>query len=276
MTPKTVKRQLEKKLSLEEKILDQSPWKEKMKELINTAQVCSSTINGVYLVGIIAETYNLQDIYEQEPVVSKSTKKEKAKQPASETTANASNDDEKAGTKRKAKGKKSSEIVHSDSELESNGTDNDSIDEDAPPSKKSKSKKTTAKKTAKAESKSEETIKRLKSYINKCGVRKIWSKELAGCETANSQIARLQSILRDLGVEGRPTVEKCEKIRSERELKAEIDSLSRDNILALEKRATRSVVPPVDAVEDTTEEVEEAKKNDLDLTFLGDQSSDSD
>jgi hypothetical protein len=28
------------------------------------------------------------------------------------------------------------------------------------------------------------------------------SKELAGCETANAQIARLQSILRDLGIEG--------------------------------------------------------------------------
>ncbi|KAI8582206.1 hypothetical protein K450DRAFT_227897 [Umbelopsis ramanniana AG] len=237
MTPKTVKRQLEKKLSLEEKILDQSPWKEKMKELINTAQ----------------------DIYEQEPAAPKSTKKENAKHPASETISNASNDDEKAGSKRKIKGKKSSEIVHSDSESESNETDHESIDEDAPPTKKSRTKKTATKKTAKptdGESKSEETIKRLKSYINKCGVRKIWSKELAGCETANSQIAKLQSILRDLGVEGRPTVEKCEKIRSERELKAEIDSLSRDNILASEKRATRSVVPPVDAVEDTTEEVE--------------------
>ena len=39
-------------------------------------------------------------------------------------------------------------------------------------------------------------------------------------------------------------------------MKAEIDSLSRDNILALEKRATRSEVPAEEAVEDTTEEVE--------------------
>jgi hypothetical protein len=51
-------------------------------------------------------------------------------------------------------------------------------------------------------------------------------------------------------------MEKCEKIRADRELKAEIDSLSRDNILLSEKRATRSLVPAVDEIEDTTEEVE--------------------
>jgi hypothetical protein len=130
-------------------------------------------------------------------VALKSTKKEIAKHSTSDTNSNASNDDVKAGSKRKVKGKKSSEIVHSDSESESKETDDDSIDENAPPTKKSRAKKAAAKKaptvgnsvqifkllldsyhfcpqTTDAESKSDETIKRLKSYINKCGIRKIW------------------------------------------------------------------------------------------------------
>ncbi|KAH8554589.1 hypothetical protein BGW37DRAFT_517120 [Umbelopsis sp. PMI_123] len=257
MTPKMVKRQLEKKLNLEEKILDQSPWKEKMKELINEAQ----------------------DIYEQQPVELKSTKTKSAKLSANETTSNTSNEDGKTESKRKDKNKRSSEIMHSDSGEDSNDSSDSRSATDDRPAKKMKVGRAATKrapKTTDAGTKSDETIKRLKTYINKCGVRKIWSKELADCETANSQIVRLQTILRGLGVEGRPTMEKCEKIRADRELKAEIDSLSRDNILLSEKRATRSLVPAVDEIEDTTEEVEEAKKNDLDLTFLGDQSSDSD
>ena len=136
--------------SLEEKILDQSPWKEKMKELINDAQVCQVKSDSVYKwLPLQLKRTIPQDIYEQEPVASKSTKKEGAKQSASEATSNASNDDAKSGSKRKVKGKKSSEIVHSDSGSESKETDDDSIEEDAPPAKKSKAKKTATKKTPK-------------------------------------------------------------------------------------------------------------------------------
>jgi hypothetical protein len=89
-------------------------------------------------------------------------------------------------------------------------------------------------------------------------------------------------------------LEKCEKVKSERELKAEIESLSTDNILETKKRNASSAAPISEDAEEIADEVEvkiwtehmhwkgsnalyqEAKKNDLDLSFLGDQSSDSD
>lgn len=95
-------------------------------------------------------------------------------------------------------------------------------------------------------------------YINKCGVRKIWQKELADCKTYKDQINKLKSILEDLGVEGkmmiqglrsitenlstgkgRPTLEKCQKVKAERELQAEIASLDKSNILADERSSRR-------------------------------------
>ncbi|KAF7726566.1 hypothetical protein EC973_008611 [Apophysomyces ossiformis] len=140
----------------------------------------------------------------------------------------------------------------------------------------------------------EETIKRLKSYINKCGVRKVWAKELKDCKTSKSQINKLKSMLEDLGVHGRPTIEKCQKVKAERELKAEIESLDTSNILAEDKggRSTRSHGSKrkrrVITDEDEDDETESKKKKgdneegddesmggELDVSFLGDQSSDS-
>ncbi|KAG0166575.1 hypothetical protein DFQ28_011516 [Apophysomyces sp. BC1034] len=145
----------------------------------------------------------------------------------------------------------------------------------------------------------EETIKRLKSYVNKCGVRKVWAKELKDCKTLKAQINTLKSMLEDLGVHGRPTIEKCQKVKAEKELKAEIDSLDTGNILDDKKigRSTRStgskrkrkVIADEDEEEYETADVkkrksvnsEEEEDGDdtmdaqLDVSFLGDQSSDS-
>lgn len=146
-------------------------------------------------------------------------------------------------------------------------------------------------------------------YINKCGVRKSWQKELAGCKTKKDQIDKLKSILEDLGVEGiksifqttddsepslkrmrfpvgRPTLEKCQKVKAERELKAEIESLDTSNILrdnggGRKTRQTskkRRRIVESDEEGDTEEEKDTKKKPDpgFDTSFLGDQGSDSD
>ncbi|KAM3586907.1 hypothetical protein VKS41_001956 [Umbelopsis sp. WA50703] len=184
---------------------------------------------------------------------------------------------------KKSKRKQSQKQSPKDSDNSIDAASLDSGDDhtgDEHPTKKSKLSKGASKKLSSkvthGDSKSEETIKRLKNYVNKCGIRKVWSKELADCNTASTQIARLKAILQDLGVEGRPTLEKCEKVKSERELKAEIESLSTDNILETKKRNASSAAPISEDAEEIADEVEEAKKNDLDLSFLGDQSSDSD
>ncbi|KAJ2780434.1 hypothetical protein H4R18_003453 [Coemansia javaensis] len=71
---------------------------------------------------------------------------------------------------------------------------------------------------------SETTIKNLKNYVSKCGVRKVWSKELAGMSAAQ-QVRHLKGLLESLGVEGRPTLEKCRRIKDKRDLQAELEDI---------------------------------------------------
>ncbi|KAJ2324304.1 hypothetical protein GGI00_005368 [Coemansia sp. RSA 2681] len=71
---------------------------------------------------------------------------------------------------------------------------------------------------------SETTITNLKQYITKCGLRKVWSKELAGLSGAQ-QIQHLKDVLNELGMEGRPTLEKCKKIKAKRDLLAELEEI---------------------------------------------------
>ncbi|KAI9137655.1 hypothetical protein BKA69DRAFT_1096730 [Paraphysoderma sedebokerense] len=84
--------------------------------------------------------------------------------------------------------------------------------------------------------KDEEKIKNLKKYINACGVRKIWSKELAGLTSGKQIIEKLSSILRELGIDGRPSLEKAKKIREKRELEAEVQSVDLNNVIASKRR----------------------------------------
>jgi hypothetical protein len=51
-------------------------------------------------------------------------------------------------------------------------------------------------------------------------------------------------------------LEKCEKVKSERELKAEIESLSTDNILETKKRNASSAAPISEDAEEIADEVE--------------------
>ncbi|KAL1917325.1 uncharacterized protein VTP21DRAFT_4981 [Calcarisporiella thermophila] len=138
-------------------------------------------------------------------------------------------------------------------------------------SRKSKEKKKGAGEKEQSTNKDEESIKRLKGYINKCGVRKIWSKELAGIESPRSQIKKLKQMLADLGIEG--TNQKCKKIREMRELQAEREALNIENVIEEsinEKRGVRSrrQKPFTD-----NESKSENTSVGLDFSFLGDQGS---
>ncbi|KAI8141001.1 hypothetical protein BJV82DRAFT_620416 [Fennellomyces sp. T-0311] len=145
----------------------------------------------------------------------------------------------------------------------------------------------------KKNSPSEEKIERLKTYIRKCGVRKKWVAEFEGLTTQGQKIKKLESILKDLGVEGQPSLKKCEQVKQERELKADIAGLDTENILVDEgngRRSTRRSQPAkrkrhIAASDDEDDEDEERNSSTkvaktsspgLDLSFLGDQSSDSD
>lgn len=60
-----------------------------------------------------------------------------------------------------------------------------------------------------------------------CGVRKIWKKEFEGLDKASQQVKRLHSILGDLGMTPRYSLEKAKAIREQRELAQELSESRR-------------------------------------------------
>ncbi|KAJ5909760.1 Transcriptional regulator [Penicillium tannophilum] len=127
---------------------------------------------------------------------------------------------------------KSSEIVKDDSESEMSVV----LDEEPKPkpARKGKSTETAPKKekkpAPKAKSKDEEDpdqaeIKRLQGWLVKCGIRKMWFRELAPYDTAKAKIKHLKGMLEDAGMTGRYSQEKANKIRDERELKADLEMI---------------------------------------------------
>lgn len=155
-------------------------------------------------------------------------------------------------------------VVHEQSNAEEDYSETDSVipdelDEDEEPvnsvpvkrdkkeSKEKKQKVTVtktekpAKRTKKAV-KAENTLDKLKSYVFKCGVRKIWKRELDGLDETAS-IAKVRGILEELGMEGRPSLEKCKKIKDQREFAEEMKIIDESKILRTRLRGQRIMVP---------------------------------
>ncbi|EJF64433.1 hypothetical protein DICSQDRAFT_145066 [Dichomitus squalens LYAD-421 SS1] len=81
------------------------------------------------------------------------------------------------------------------------------------------------KEPAKELSKDEETIKRLKSLVVACGVRKVWSKEFKDLDKPSDQIRRLRQILTDLGMSRRMSMEQAKAIKEKREFEKELEDV---------------------------------------------------
>ncbi|KAF7591165.1 hypothetical protein BBP40_001939, partial [Aspergillus hancockii] len=65
-------------------------------------------------------------------------------------------------------------------------------------------------------------IKRLQGWLIKCGIRKMWARELAPYATSKAKIKHLKEMLNEAGMDGRYSVEKAKRIKEERELKADL------------------------------------------------------
>jgi hypothetical protein len=68
-------------------------------------------------------------------------------------------------------------------------------------------------------------IKRLQGWLVKCGIRKMWWRELQPYETPKAKIKHLKQMLDDVGMKGRYSLEKARQIRDERELKADLEQI---------------------------------------------------
>ncbi|MCJ1357918.1 MAG: hypothetical protein MMC33_007914 [Icmadophila ericetorum] len=96
---------------------------------------------------------------------------------------------------------------------------------EAKPKPATKAKK--EKKPAKEEEKDldKEEIKRLQGWLVKCGIRKMWFRELAPYEKTKDKIRHLKEMLSDAGMTGRYSVEKATQIKEARELKSELEAV---------------------------------------------------
>ncbi len=61
-------------------------------------------------------------------------------------------------------------------------------------------------------------IKQLQGWLVKCGIRKLWHRELASCESPQAKIKHLKRMLADAGMEGQYSLEKARRIKAKREL----------------------------------------------------------
>jgi hypothetical protein len=180
-------------------------------------------------------------------VVSEQKAKTKPKQPKPVKATKA---------KRAAQTKKSSKAAtvsddddHDDPEAaaptidKSDNADSDSemsvvLDEDPKPKRKPKAKSTAPKgkssKPASRPAKSKPTteddpdqaeIKRLQSWLVKCGIRKVWGAYLKPYETPKAKIKHLKEMLADIGMTGRYSVEKAASIKEARELAEDLSAV---------------------------------------------------
>ncbi|KAL4960794.1 putative transcriptional regulator [Aspergillus stella-maris] len=108
------------------------------------------------------------------------------------------------------------------------------LDEEPQP-KRQRQKKSTDKAPAKGKKKApakaketdadpnQEEIKRLQGWLIKCGIRKMWARELAPYDTPKAKIKHLKGMLKDAGMEGRYSLEKARQIKEERELREDLE-----------------------------------------------------
>lgn len=68
-------------------------------------------------------------------------------------------------------------------------------------------------------------IKRLQGWLIKCGIRKMWYRELAPFETPKAKIRHLKEMLADAGLTGRYSADKAAEIRETRELQADLEAV---------------------------------------------------
>lgn len=158
---------------------------------------------------------------------SKPTKKTKAAKSDSEEDRDQV-DADGAGTEEETKGATNTDD-NSESELSV------LLDEDPKPKKRRNPKESSGEKPKKsqpAKGKADATldpdeaeIKRLQGWLGKCGIRKLWGKELKPYGTSKAKIKHLKGMLSEAGMTGRYSIEKASQIREARELAADIEAV---------------------------------------------------
>ena len=68
-------------------------------------------------------------------------------------------------------------------------------------------------------------VKRLQGWLVKCGIRKVWGKELKDCESTKDKIRHLKAMLKEAGMDGKYSVEKAARIKEQREFAKDLEDI---------------------------------------------------
>lgn len=103
----------------------------------------------------------------------------------------------------------------------------------------------------------------------------------------SQSIAKIQGILRELGIEGKPSLEQCKAIKERREFEAELREIDASNIIEGKRRSSTKKIEEVfvakkknrvieseDESENESDEESEDSGIEIDLNALGDSESD--
>ncbi|KAG6878779.1 hypothetical protein C0993_008078 [Termitomyces sp. T159_Od127] len=134
----------------------------------------------------------------------------------------------------------------------SDESDNDmaSLPDDSPKPKKARTsgdKSRIKKSKDEISDKHNATIKKLKSLVHACGVRKPWVKVFKDIPKPTQQIKKLREILTELGMTGRMSMEQAKRIRAEREIAqelADVKSFEQSMLKSSRGRVTEAVLRP--------------------------------
>ncbi|KAG5651522.1 hypothetical protein H0H81_008334 [Sphagnurus paluster] len=182
------------------------------------------------------ETNHEKDLVDKNP---QKRKVSKPKSPAKKRRKIVPSDDESGNELKSPSKLKEQDVENSGDEFSSlfggspgagkkPSTSKDKVHKEKLTQQKAKSKEdTTGKSNMKStsESKDEVTIKRLKSFVNACGVRKPWTKIFQDSPKPSQKIKKLKEILAELGMTGRMSMEQAKKIRRKRELAQELEDV---------------------------------------------------
>jgi len=73
----------------------------------------------------------------------------------------------------------------------------------------------------------------LKKYLKTAGVKvKSYNDIWADCRSNTAKVKRLKELLEKNGISGRPTLEKCKRVREENEKMREVSELDTSNIIS--------------------------------------------
>jgi hypothetical protein len=152
-----------------------------------------------------------------------------------------------------------------------------------------KTKKEPAKLQAKAakeeDSPDQAEIKRLQGWLVKCGICKVWSKELAGCDTAKEKIKHLRAMLSDAGMDGKYSIENAAKIKEKRKFEKDLEAIKEgeqswgkttETASGRPSRRAAARAAPVQKLVFSDDEEDEAEDNDQDDSGDDDQDDDDD